>query len=226
VTVALDCGGRLAGATPGGHCLGRDRTQTKVPSVAALTYGGTRNREPCHVVTDVSSGGRRDRSPQNLQGCLFKLPPNVIKERRPGAWPVGACTGRAASASALIPDTMNTAGRAPTCQPKPADGGRPFASRSPGWVPHPGQKTSSHGVPATSAARMVGDHSMSRPVARRRFPAIDDELCLKARSAVRLQLGGTGFNVEPSCPDAHGASITGPVSEVDPAGRPRLDTAR
>jgi hypothetical protein len=36
-------------------------------------------------------------------------------------------------------------------------------------VPQPGQNTSSHGVPATSAARMVGDHSMSRPVARRRF---------------------------------------------------------
>jgi hypothetical protein len=57
-------------------------------------------------------------------------------------------------------------------------------------------------------------------------PAIDDELCLKARSAVRLQLGGTGFDVEPLRPDAHGASITGSVSEVDPAGRPRLDTAR
>jgi hypothetical protein len=186
---------------------------------------GTRNREPCHVVTDVSSGGRRDRSPQNLQGCLFKLPPNVIKERRPGAWPVGACTGRAASASALIPDTMNTAGRAPTCQPKPADGGRPFASRSPGWAApwtediqprrSGDQRSPNGGRPQHVAAG--GEASV---------PAIDDELCLKARSAVRLQLGGTGFDVEPSCPDAHGASITGPVSEVDPAGRPRLDTAR
>jgi hypothetical protein len=36
-------------------------------------------------------------------------------------------------------------------------------------VPQPGQKTSSHGVPAISAARMVGDRSMSRPVASRRF---------------------------------------------------------
>jgi hypothetical protein len=53
-----------------GHCLGRDRTQTKVPSVAALTYGGTRNREPCHVVTDVSSGGCRDRSPQNFTAAV------------------------------------------------------------------------------------------------------------------------------------------------------------
>jgi hypothetical protein len=32
-------------------------------------------------------------------------------------------------------------------------------------VPHPGQNTSSHGVPAISAARIVGDHSMSRLVA-------------------------------------------------------------
>jgi hypothetical protein len=36
-------------------------------------------------------------------------------------------------------------------------------------VPHPGQKTSSQGVPAISAARIVGDHNMSRPVAKRRF---------------------------------------------------------
>jgi hypothetical protein len=30
-------------------------------------------------------------------------------------------------------------------------------------VPQPGQKTSSHGVPASIAARIVGDHSMSQP---------------------------------------------------------------
>jgi hypothetical protein len=29
-------------------------------------------------------------------------------------------------------------------------------------VPQPGQNTSSHGVPAISAARIVGDYSMSR----------------------------------------------------------------
>jgi hypothetical protein len=29
-------------------------------------------------------------------------------------------------------------------------------------VPQPGQNTSSHGVPAISAARIVGDHNMSR----------------------------------------------------------------
>jgi hypothetical protein len=35
-----------------------------------------------------------------------------------------------------------------------------------------------HGVPATSAALMVDDHSMSRPMARRRFQRFDDELRL------------------------------------------------
>jgi hypothetical protein len=33
-------------------------------------------------------------------------------------------------------------------------------------------------------------------------PAIDDQLRFEARGAVRLQLGGTGLDVEPSCPDA------------------------
>jgi hypothetical protein len=35
-------------------------------------------------------------------------------------------------------------------------------------VPQPGQKTSSHGVPAVSAARIVGDHSMFASGARAR----------------------------------------------------------
>jgi hypothetical protein len=36
-------------------------------------------------------------------------------------------------------------------------------------VPQSGQKTSSHGVPAISAALIVGDHNISRPVAKCRF---------------------------------------------------------
>jgi hypothetical protein len=35
--------------------------------------------------------------------------------------------------------------------------------------PAAGANTSSHGVPACSAALIVGDRSMSRPVAKRRF---------------------------------------------------------
>jgi hypothetical protein len=50
------------------------------------------------------------------------------------------------------------------------DEGDRLLRRSIAWlVPQPGQKTSSEGVPAINAARIVGDHSMSRPVARRRF---------------------------------------------------------
>jgi hypothetical protein len=56
------------------------------------------------------------------------------------------------------------------------------------------------------------------------IPAIDDKLRLEARGAVRLQLGGASLDVEPSCSDAHGASIMGSAGEVDPYAflRPEL----
>jgi hypothetical protein len=56
------------------------------------------------------------------------------------------------------------------------------------------------------------------------IPAVDDELRLEARDLVRLQLGGTGLDVEP-CPDAHRASIEAPVCEVDPAFTPSCGRA-
>ena len=60
--------------------------------------------------------------------------------------------------------------RPSTSVPTDANGWRSSVRRSIArLVPHPGQKTSSQGVPASSAARIVGDHSMSRPVGRRRF---------------------------------------------------------
>ena len=49
-------------------------------------------------------------------------------------------------------------------------------------VPQPGQNTSSHGVPAISAARIVGDHNMSRLAASLLVPAHDDALRLGTRS--------------------------------------------
>jgi hypothetical protein len=49
---------------------------------------------------------------------------------------------------------------------------------------------------------------MSRSIARP-VPAIDDDLRLEARGAVRLQLGGASVEVEPSRPDAHRSSIGG-----------------
>jgi hypothetical protein len=36
------------------------------------------------------------------------------------------------------------------------------------------------------------------------IPAINDQLCLETRGAVRFALGGASLDVEPSCPDAHG----------------------
>jgi hypothetical protein len=42
----------------------------------------------------------------------------------------------------------------------------------------PASRQIENGVPASSAALMVGDHSMSRPVARRRFQRFGDELRL------------------------------------------------
>jgi hypothetical protein len=60
--------------------------------------------------------------------------------------------------------------RPSTIVPTEASGWRSTVRRSIArLVPQPGQKISSHGVPATRAARIVGDHSMSRPVAKRRF---------------------------------------------------------
>ena len=62
---------------------------------------------------------------------------------------------------------------APQAKDQRADRGQRMAVDGPQvdrrLVPQPGQNTSSHGVPATSAARMVGDHRISRPVAKRRF---------------------------------------------------------
>ena len=63
-----------------------------------------------------------------------------------------------------------------------------------GLVPQPGQ----NGVPAISAARMVGDHSMSRQLL---IPAFDDGLRRGACCSIgNLPLGIDG-NVP--CPHAH-----------------------
>jgi hypothetical protein len=55
-------------------------------------------------------------------------------------------------------------------------------------VPQSGQKTSSHGVPAISAALIVGDHNISRPVAKCRFQRSTTSSASRrvARSALSL----------------------------------------
>ncbi len=65
------------------------------------------------------------------------------------------------------------------------------------------------------AAQIVGDRGMSRPVARRRFDRSATSSASRRAATVRLQLVRAGFDVEPSYPDAHLASIRKP--EVDPA---------
>ena len=57
-------------------------------------------------------------------------------------------------------------------------------------VRHPGQKTSSQGVPASNAAWMVGDQSMPRPVANFRFQrstTASDTISEQGDSARRVQ---------------------------------------
>jgi hypothetical protein len=60
-------------------------------------------------------------------------------------------------------------------------------------VPHPGQNTLSHGVSASSAARIAADHSISRPVASRLVPALDCSFSLGARGpTLSAALAGYG----------------------------------
>jgi hypothetical protein len=109
--------------------------------------------------------------------------------------------------------------------PTEANGWRSIVRRSIArLVPHPGQNTSSHGVPASSAALIVGDHSMSRPVARRRYQRSDYSLRLGARGPVGLELGGASIDVDTLYSDAHRGSIGARAAEVDPTIRGRRGT--
>jgi hypothetical protein len=63
-------------------------------------------------------------------------------------------------------------------------------------VLQPGQNTSSHGVSASIAARIVGDHSMSRPAAGLLVPEVDHGLGVSPRRPVVGPALGTGLDVE------------------------------
>jgi hypothetical protein len=65
-------------------------------------------------------------------------------------------------------------------------------------VPQPGQNTSSHGVPAISAARMVGDHSMSRLAASCSFQRRMTAWASAARGSIGNLPLGIGGNVHDS----------------------------
>jgi hypothetical protein len=73
---------------------------------------------------------------------------------------------------------------------------------------------------SSPASRRTLDVGRPRHVAAGReapIPALDDELGLDARFPIRLELGGASLDDEPSCPDAHRASIGAWRTEVDPA---------
>jgi hypothetical protein len=64
---------------------------------------------------------------------------------------------------------------------------------------------SSHGVPAISAARIVGDHSISRPAAICSFQRSTNTL--RFRNAIGFLPLGVDADVEPARPDPHGGII-------------------
>jgi hypothetical protein len=73
----------------------------------------------------------------------------------------GARANRGSSALAPPPGTKSTAAPGPGW-PRTRGGGDHFRRSIARLVPQPGQNTSSQGVSAISAARIVGDHNMSR----------------------------------------------------------------
>src|SRR5262249_25938213 len=64
-------------------------------------------------------------------------------------------------------------------------------------VRQPGQNTSSHGLPASSAARIVGDHSMSLPAASCSFQRSTTALASAGAGPVVSPALGAGLDVEP-----------------------------
>jgi hypothetical protein len=76
-------------------------------------------------------------------------------------------------------------------------------------VPHPGQNTSSHSVPAISAAPIVGDHSMSRLAASCSFQRSMRAIA-SARAAASATCRLVPMAIEAPCP--------GRGSEAQPHG--------
>ncbi len=109
----------------------------------------------------------------------------------------------ARSASASVPSLGHHEHRKPsTSVPTEASGWRSIVRRSMArLVPQPGQKTSSQGLPASNAARIVGGHSMSRPRASWSFHRCN--FGVGARSLIRGVALETRLHVEPPCPNPH-----------------------
>ena len=125
--------------------------------------------------------GSRAAAKDFCSDCLFKPPPNVITE--PSSCGIGA-----------DPDTRSTAGPAPACLPRPADGGRRCADQSPGWSRSPDRRHPTRasrlsvqpGWQATTACRGAG--------ARRSKRTILANLPRPAQKFRRIQLARRSFD--------------------------------
>jgi hypothetical protein len=74
------------------------------------------------------------------------------------------------------------------------------------WYGRRAQKVVKDEINRLKAAIRRWKHRRPQHVAAGRhlpIPTVDHSLCLGARSPIGLQLGCAGFDVEPSCPDAH-----------------------
>jgi hypothetical protein len=131
----------------------------------------------------------------NVRHCLLPCQPLEM------AWAAPA-GGRAYNPSnfGIGADPGHQEQRSPSTKvPTEANGWRSMVLRSIArLVPQPGQKTSSQGVPASSAARIVGDHSIVAAGCQAPIRAINDEFGLFARGPIRLELGGASLDVESS----------------------------
>jgi hypothetical protein len=126
--------------------------------------------------------------------------------------------GRSSPKGAPTPDTTNTAARAPAFRPRPAGDGRASANRSPGLSHIAGRR---HRAKAFRRAARPGSWATTACATPRYLivPTLDHSLRLGARDAIGPELGRAGLDVEPSCSDAHRASIMMPTGEVDPSSR-------
>jgi hypothetical protein len=70
-------------------------------------------------------------------------------------------------------------------------------------VPHPGQKTSSHGVPAISAARIVGEPQHVAAAGELVVPSLINGLRLSSSGSVGGVPHGTSLDVQPPGSNPH-----------------------
>jgi hypothetical protein len=158
------------------------------PTRVAAGVGCSKVTLPCKAVPSTADWPRprRAAAPSAAEFVhKFRMPTQpcrITGSTSPPSPQAGAraIRGYSVSAPALVPRAPSPRTRVAT----EARGWRSTFRRSIArLVPQPGQNTSSHGVPAISAARIVGDHSTSRLAASCSFQR-STALCLGARAAL------------------------------------------